>query len=230
MPDSITPDPAPSVLTVVIPTYRREQVLIDTIEAVRRIEPKPTEIIVVDQTTAHEPAVAARLAELTAAGEIRHIRQAEPSITKAMNAGLLAAKCGIVLFLDDDILPFPELIEAHLQAHAAEGVALVTGRVLQPWHKGVVEFADEPFHFASRKPRRIDEFMAGNVSMLRDRALALGGFDENFVRVAYNFEAEFSNRLKAAGEDIFFEPAACIDHLKATTGGTRSFGEHLETT
>ena len=66
--------------------------------------------------------------------------------------------------------------------------------------------------------------------MRRDRALALGGFDENFVRVAYNFEAEFSNRVKAAGEEIFFQPLACINHLKASTGGTRSYGEHLVTT
>src|SRR6185369_12123650 len=63
----------------------------------------------------------------------------------------------------------------------------------------------------------------------REDALALGGFDENFVRVAYNFEREFADRWRAAGGTIQFTPEAAIRHLKAAAGGTRSFGEHLTT-
>ena len=40
--------------------------------------------------------------------------------------------------------------------------------------------------------------MGGNFSVRRDIALRLGGFDEQFVRVAYNFEAEFAHRLRRA--------------------------------
>ena len=71
--------------------------------------------------------------------------------------------------------------------------------------------------------------MGCNFSVRRDVALALGGFDENFVKVAYRFEAEFAYRLRRAGHRIYYQPAACIHHLKVTTGGTRSFGEHLTT-
>jgi hypothetical protein len=63
----------------------------------------------------------------------------------------------------------------------------------------------------------------------RDDAIALGGFDENFVKVAYRYEAEFSHRWRASGRAIRFEPHACLHHLKAGAGGTRSFGEHLTT-
>jgi hypothetical protein len=56
----------------------------------------------------------------------------------------------------------------------------------------------------------------------------LHGFDENFVRVAYRFEAEFAHRFVATGRRIWFEPAACLHHLKAG-GGTRTWGEHLTT-
>lgn len=216
-------------LSVVIPTYRREQVLVDTIEAVRALTPSPAEIIVVDQTPTHEPVVTERLQELDGTRAIRWIRSSEPSITKAMNTGLLAAASDLVLFLDDDIKPFPELIAAHLEAHRAQDATIVAGRVLQPWHRDVDTGPDEPFHFASRTPRWIDAFMAGNASVRRDRVLTLGGFDENFVRVAYNFEAEFAHRVRAAGEKIYFEPAAGIDHLKVSAGGTRAYGEHLTT-
>ena len=69
--------------------------------------------------------------------------------------------------------------------------------------------------------------MGGNFTVRRDIALKLGGFDEQFVRVAYNFEAEFAYRLNRAGYRIFYEPAACVHHLKASGGGTRTFGDHL---
>src|SRR5262245_16399189 len=71
--------------------------------------------------------------------------------------------------------------------------------------------------------------MGGNFSIKRDLALELGGFDENFVQVAYRFEAEFASRALSAGEKILFEPEASILHLKAPTGGTRAYGEHLTT-
>jgi GT2 family glycosyltransferase len=60
-------------------------------------------------------------------------------------------------------------------------------------------------------------------------ALGLGGFDENFVHVAYRFEAEFCDRALSAGERIVFEPGASIRHLRVASGGTRSYGEHLTT-
>ena len=71
--------------------------------------------------------------------------------------------------------------------------------------------------------------MGGNFSIKRETALRLGGFDENFVQVAYRFESEFSDRATTAGEKILFEPAASIRHLKEARGGTRVYGEHLTT-
>jgi GT2 family glycosyltransferase len=71
--------------------------------------------------------------------------------------------------------------------------------------------------------------MGGNFSINRRLALDLGGFDENFVHVAYRFEAEFAERVLATGRRIFFEPDASIRHLKAERGGTRSYGHHLTT-
>src|SRR5262249_47382631 len=83
------------------------------------------------------------------------------------------------------------------------------------------------FHFASMEAGWIREFMGGNFTVRRDIALELGGFDEQFVSVAYNFEAEFAYRLCEAGHKIFYEPAACIYHLKVREGGTRTLGDHL---
>jgi len=57
----------------------------------------------------------------------------------------------------------------------------------------------------------------------------LGGFDENFTRVAYRFEAEFAHRWRQCELSISYIPEALIDHLHTSRGGTRSYGEHLRT-
>ncbi len=216
-------------ISVVIPTFQREAVLIDTIRYLHGLSPAPDEILIIDQTPEHESATKSMLDKFAAEGSIRWIQLDQPSIPSAMNRGLLEAKCEIVLFLDDDIRPEPNLIAAHLAAHETYSDILTAGRVIQPWEEGRDFSRDDHFHFAALKPAWIKEFMGGNFSLGRELALSLGGFDENFVRVAYRFEAEFAYRLLASGRRIFFEPGACLHHLKESAGGTRTYGEHLTT-
>lgn len=217
-------------IAVVIPTYQREEVLLNSIDYLLKLESPPFEILVIDQTTEHKPATRAVLEELNNLNRIRWIRLEHPSITRAMNTGLQRAHAAIVLFLDDDIVPQPNLISAHLSAHKA-GHNIVAGQVLQPYEvpSSEVSSPSSPFSFASSSPQFITELMAGNFSIKRELALALGGFDENFVQVAYRFESEFAQRAISAGERIYFEPRASIRHLKVSSGGTRAYGHHLTT-
>jgi len=221
------------MLTIVIPTYNRGAVLCETIKMLLRLD--PGEILVVDQTPEHPPEVEARLVGLELGGAIRVVRLSTPSITHAMNTALREAKNAHVLFLDDDIIPSANLVTAHRAALAEPGVWAVVGQVLQP--------GEEPRHYAEDELRRgpirdlefrfnhdtpcdVQNVMAGNLSVDRARALQIGGFDENFVAVAYRFETDFALRLVAAGGRIRYEPAASIHHLKATGGGVRTWGDH----
>jgi len=215
-------------VTIVIPTYRREAVLLESLSQLLCLNQAADEIIVVDQTVRHEPQTQQQLQELHDRGAIHWLRRDQPSIPAAMNAGLLAAQPGIVLFLDDDIRPDGALIPAHRQAQA-ECPGLVAGQVLQPGERPVPLAPGERFRFNSTSAAAIDEFMGGNFSVQRDIALALGGFDENFVGAAYRFEAEFAFRYTRRYGPIRFEPAASIHHLQASAGGTRAHGHHLRT-
>jgi GT2 family glycosyltransferase len=215
-------------LTIAIPTYRREQVLVDTIDCLLRLDPRAAEILVLDQTANHVKCIEVLLREWSTDGQIRWLRLRHPSIPRAMNRGLLEASNEIVLFVDDDIVAFPGLVGAHARAHR-EGAGLVAGRVLQPWDGEVAAASWAERQFASTECREIDRFMGGNFSLRRSDAIAIGGFDENFVRVAYNFEREFADRWRNNGRTIRYFPEAAIHHLKATEGGTRTFGEHLTT-
>lgn len=216
-------------LSVAIPTFGRDAVLIDSITALLDLDPPPWELLIVDQTPQHDAASQERLERWNQEGRIRWLRLNRPSITGAMNHALLQAHGDRVLFLDDDILPDAALLRAHQAAGEAQPEAMVAGRVLQPWHGGAADPQGSPFLFNSLEARQVSTFMGGNVAIPRREALALGGFDANFVKVAYHFEAEFAHRWCVAGHAILYEPAALIHHLRAERGGTRSYGQHLTT-
>jgi GT2 family glycosyltransferase len=214
-------------LTIVVPTYGRDEVLIETLSRLFALNPHASETIVVDQSEKHCKHVSRDLDAWSASGRIRWLRLGNPNIPRAMNVGLLEASHNFVLFLDDDIVPRAGIVEGHVAALEKTGAALVAGRVIQPWQIGQ-DFSDEKeFHFASLRPAWVSNFMGGNFSVHRGIARRLGGFDERFVRVAYNFESEFAYRLSQAGYRIFYEPAACVHHLRVDGGGTRTFGDHL---
>lgn len=215
-------------VSVVIPTLERGETLLETLDRLEALPTRAEEIVVVDQTPDPPPSVAEALERRDAAGRIRWIRRPRPSIPAAMNHGLAAASCPVVLFLDDDVVPAEELIAAHARATLREGHPVVAGQVLQPGETpGPV--GDGPFRFTSDEAGWIEGLMAGNFSIRREVAIEAGGFDENFVRAAYRFETEFAARLRDAGIRIRFEPEASIRHLKAPRGGTRAYGHHLRT-
>jgi GT2 family glycosyltransferase len=203
--------------------------LLQTLEHFLGMPLPPAEVLVLDQTEVHSPVVAKTLESRESEGKLRWLRIPRPSITGSMNLGLLQARYEIVLFVDDDVFPEAGLLQAHLTAHKNTGAAVIAGRVIQPWQEGTDFSGDEHFHVASLKRGWVKEFIGCNFSVRRGKAIALGGFDENFVHVAYRYEAEFAERVMSAGGKIFFEPEATIHHLKVKEGGTRSFGEHLRT-
>ena len=126
----------PLSLSVVIPTYRREKVLLNTISALCKSEPQAAELIVVDQTRDHERETINQLLDWESRGVIKRLVLVEPSITAAMNTGLISARTDLVLFLDDDILPHHGLIEGHCKAHTADPSLWATvGQVVQPWQR-----------------------------------------------------------------------------------------------
>jgi glycosyltransferase involved in cell wall biosynthesis len=217
-----------SGVSVVIPTYGREDVLTNSIRSLLELQMPPSEIIIVDQTTDHAPDTARDLETLQESGRIRWLRLPRPSIPHAMNVGLKEASHDVVLFLDDDIIPEPNLIHAH--STAQQVWSIVAGQVLQPGEEPMTaDLHRTHFRFCSSKPQMVQEVMAGNFSIKRRLAVELGGFDENFVRAAYRFEAEFADRALVAGEKIFFEPSASVRHLRESQGGIRAHGNHLTT-
>ena len=228
---------SPREVSVAIPTYRRGEILLRTLGLLFRLDPPPGEVLVVDQTEAQPVEVEQNLRRMETEGRIRLLRFSPPSIPRAMNTGLQEAKGAVVLFVDDDVEPAPDLVAAHAARHAS-GCAAVCGQVLQPGEapdpeanrgsRGEGFRADLDFRFCGTETTELRNVMAGNLSVSRAAALAIGGFDEHFLGSAFRFETDFARRMVAAGHRILFAPEASLRHLRSPAGGTRSLGDHLE--
>ena len=220
------------MITVAIPTYNRGSILVETIARLLALTPRADAILIADQTRQHPSDVEQQLRAWHEEGAIRWLRLEEPSIPKSMNDALVAATTELVLFFDDDIVPDGNIVGAHVSAHEKRDVWAVAGQVLQPNEQPLPPTAnrqpptDLEFKFNGTQGAFISNVMAGNLSVRRDRALAIGGFDENFVGAAYRFETDFAMRVAAAGGKIWFEPNASLRHLQLSTGGLRSYGDH----
>jgi len=228
-------------LTVVIPTYNRGEVLIDTIGSLVAQDSCADEIIIVDQTQYRDgSSTYSKLFDLDEKGIITWVRRSEPSIPKAMNHGLKLSSSEFVLFLDDDIHIEKTFLTAHCKSLNKHSCDAQVGQVLQPkqtpidlpknYKQGQGVMADMEFIFSSNKPMYIKNCMAGNLCVNRSSAIAVGGFDENFVGAAYRFETEFCRRLiRHTGKPFYFFPDAVLHHLQYASGGTRNEGHQLVT-
>ncbi|MBE9115321.1 glycosyltransferase family 2 protein [Lusitaniella coriacea LEGE 07157] len=118
------------MISVIIPTYGREQALRDSIADVLRQDYPSFEVLVVDQTPTHEPETEKTLQELSDVGKIQWSRLDWASLPGARNYAVRRSKGEILLFIDDDV----ELPEGYLHAHARNFVnnpeiGVVAGRV-----------------------------------------------------------------------------------------------------
>jgi GT2 family glycosyltransferase len=222
------PEGSPVTLSysVVIVTYRRPTILDATLRALLPVCPPGGEVIVVDQRPTVPPA-----ADLLADKRMRYLTRAEPSMVEARNAGIRAAGGRVILFVDDDVVPLPGLIESHLAAYADPRVGAVAGYALDrgtnPRPVPHPSLADPALgwryaHFDHPVRGPVATARGCNMSFRRDLLIALGGFDPGFVP-PYSFreDTDASFRVHRAGHTVLYEPAAGLIHLSEGKGGTR---------
>jgi GT2 family glycosyltransferase len=201
--------------------------LIDTIQQILADTFHDLELLVIDQTTQHEPGTIKALNAIKD-DRFRYYLVGPPSGVAAKNFALQKARAEIVLFLDDDIDLSPACITQHVKAFAEDPDLMgVAGRVTQAGH----EQTDTLLHFDKyglshgrfnyRRRKYTDTMPGGNMSVKRTAALEIGGFSTNFLRSQHREESEFCARYSRRYPKILFDPKASLLHLEAPYGGTR---------
>lgn len=212
----IAPEPEASVGTkpiasVVIPVRNGEAGLPSALAALaRQPEAGQLEIVISDNGSTDRT----REVALAWEGAFHGMQIVDSSrragINHARNAGLLAARTDKVLFCDHDdearLGWTANLIDALDRADAAGGLAV--SHVLSGFERALEpEFETEALHSALGY---LPYAAGGSMGVRRHAALAVGGFDESFVKG--HDEVEFCWRFQRAGYSLVGVDAAVLDY------------------
>ena len=231
-------------LSVVIPTYRRPELLRRCLESLQRqdLDQSRFEVVVVDDGSGDATAdvLAAATGNVVA---LTQPRNAGPAA--ARNRGIHEATGDLVLFLDDDVATAPDLLSTHLAIHARRNDPMlgVLGRI--DWDPALtvtpfmhwldtsgLQFAYDTWLTEGPVEPPYSAFYTANLSMRRDLLIAENGFDERFPYPAFE-DIELAFRLTNRGFHLDYQPSARGFHtrsmeLRGFAARMRKVGESAE--
>jgi glycosyltransferase involved in cell wall biosynthesis len=206
-------------LSVVVPTVGRPEALSRCLDALSRqtLEASAFEVVVCDDTPRDG---AARRLSPPVHGDLAPtvVETGGVGAAAARNAGAARAAGRILLFLDDDLVPSPDLVARHVAAHRdLDGAAVVGHSPPRPGAPGLAASGaslwwDEHFAALSASDTLgFTDMLSGNMSIGRTLFLAVGGFDAAFGRDRRE-DWELGLRLRRQGIPIVYEARARAAH------------------
>jgi glycosyltransferase involved in cell wall biosynthesis len=206
-------------VSVVIPTWNRAELLARTIDNIEQqtLGRNLYEVIVVDNNSSDDTQ---RVLDQKSRiyPNLRVFSQPKRGAAATRNVGIRASKGETVLFIDDDILAEPNLVEAHCEYHQNHPESSIIGGVITPWQDSTDPFLRylrdkgifNPYSIASG-PMDFSYYHTGNVSTCRTVLMDVGGFNEEFA--IYGMEdIELGYRLEKRGSRMVHGPNARAVH------------------
>jgi GT2 family glycosyltransferase len=212
-------------ISVVIPTLGNYEVLRRVLEGYERQEAHDAfEVVVaVDRADPRPRAVTEAIGDRPY--EVRRVAGERPGASANRNAGVREARAPLVLFTDNDTIPGPGLIAAHLAWHRRhpEPEVAVLGHVRWAPELRVTSFMHWLDHGVQFEYPHIDgedagwaRFYTANASVKRAFAERVGGFDEE--RLPYLYEdLDWALRASRLGLRVLYARDAVVDHLRPAT-------------
>jgi GT2 family glycosyltransferase len=213
--------------SVVIPTHGRAQSLDIVLAALAaQITDEPFEVIVVlDGSSADSERVLETWERLDVFASFRWYVQEQKGAAAARNRGAFLARAPILVFLDDDVVPEPDLISRYLSLHSfGERIAvlgdyeIVRGDPSSLCDLAMWSWWEDLFHrrAAEWQPVSYRYLCTGNVSMRREDFARVGGFDQDFGACGRE-DYELGYRLLRSGVRFVADRSARARHQKATS-------------
>jgi glycosyltransferase involved in cell wall biosynthesis len=215
---------------VVLPTYNRLGRLRQVIAALEQQDYPRADFEVVIVSDGSTDGTAAYLETLTTSLQVRALHQANSGPAAARNAGIATATGEFIVFIDDDLVPAPQLLAEHMRQHRTAGreVAVLgpmltpEGYNMSPWvgyeQKMLTKQYDAMIRGDWAPTAR--QFYTGNASLRRSLIVDAGGFDERFRRAE---DIELAYRLADRGIGFVFTMQAAGLHY-----AERSFQSWLD--
>lgn len=177
-------------LSVVIPTFRRHELLSRVLDLLghQTMPPDEFEVLVVDDPNEDDPE-AVQAAVGRRPYSVHRLDRHAPGVAAARNRGWRHASSAIILFLGDDILPDRRLLEEHMSRHRRhpEPEVGVLGSInwaremritaFMRWLERGIQF---DYGTINGEDAGWGRFYTANASVKRSLLEAVGGFDEAF--------------------------------------------------
>jgi len=221
----MTSPAGPLKLTVAIPTYNRASFLRQTLAGIagQEFPPDHFEVLVIDNNSTDDTrAVVAEFATSNPAP--CHVLETRQGLDYARNRAIAEARGEFIVFADDDILMQPDWLAqlvAPLLADANRRIGAVGGEVIPVFPDGLPPWVAEwhaPLAFradAGPLPSKHSP-MGANLAFPKWVFEKLGPFHTALDRAAGNYfsggDSEMIRRVRAAGLEIWFAPAAAVKH------------------
>jgi GT2 family glycosyltransferase len=218
----------PETVSVVICTLNREEPMIHVLELLKDQTISPFEILVIDQSRDHQPDTWNYLRENQ--DRVRLITLSSPSTTAARNRARKEAKGDLILFLDDDVLFYPDLIQQHLQNYKDSTLGAVNGKVLYdgseendlPWAARITRSGKYLRNFTTNHRCLIPTLYGCNMSVRLEVLQEVGEFDLNYWGNFLWEEVDYALQIRKHGRQILYDPEAVVFHVMARKGGSRN--------
>lgn len=216
-------------ISIIIPSHNRRDLLRALLDALATQQPgtPPFDVIIVADKCID--GTQAMVAAYDAPFPISLIEQPGVGPSRARNAGADQASAELLLFLDDDVIPAPGLVSAHVQAHADDVDRAVLGPYPPYPHAsgdhfriGTRRWWNTHFNELARPGHRFvyTDLLTGNLSMPRRVWNGIGGLDPQFARAREDLE--LGVRLMKDGISFHYAPEAFGWHHEYLTTSPRS--------
>ncbi|WP_421121275.1 glycosyltransferase family 2 protein [Aquihabitans daechungensis] len=211
-PEAALPD-RPSI-SVVMPTLGRYELVAGVLAELAKQTIAPTQVVVVDQNDRkdRDPGVYDAFRDVL---PLEVVFQDERGQWISRNEAVRRTTGDLIAFVDDDSSIVPDFLERHLEGLVRYDADLTTGASL------AVVGAPVPESYAFF--RVADQWDSGNGMCRRTLFERFGLFDEQFDRQRRG-DAEFGLRVQLGGGLVVHVPGAIRTHLKAESGGLRTYG------
>lgn len=209
-----TPD-----ITVLFPSYGRPDRALKLLERLgeQTLDPSRFEVVVVDDGS--DPAITIDVTRLGYRCKVVHQPNAGPAA--ARNVGLAITEAPLVLILNDDAVPAPDLLERHIAAHAEVpqksavlGTFHFTEESLKSPFTRLLDESNLLFAFSDLEHGRSYDwqyFWTCNISLPTDAILGVGGFDSDSFDRAICEDVELGLRLEEQGWRVVHRED-CVAH------------------
>jgi GT2 family glycosyltransferase len=215
------------VISVIVATYNREELLCDTLQYLFAQKDVDFEILVIDQSRYHKEATRSFLENNSK--KIRYYSLDNANLPAARNFGVDKSKGEIIVFIDDDVVFDPYLISN--VAKIFQSNPELSGLTGLSWSGNMYE--STKWNVLERRYRVKAQlikdgtlwptlFLPGFfMSFRKEVLLRCGGFDEwiGEQRSAANEDGEMSLRIRLMGGKLRISTQIQILHLVSLSGG-----------